>query len=177
MVKFKILIDSHIQKNKDFLRIINLFLGVFQINIKEEDVMKMALEFVEKIKSLERKLNVTKDIYEDFKKKLDEAHQGMQNNEEAHLSHQQVLDLFKEDLDKMKVLFDDIIEEIKAIKKKYETDQPDVEETSPTQIPLPQPEEESESHEAEDSTEKPQFEEEKPSADEERKALPVEEEK
>ena len=33
----------------------------------------MAHEFVDKIKSLERKLNVTKDIYEDFKKKLEEA--------------------------------------------------------------------------------------------------------
>lgn len=43
------------------------------MNIKDEDVEKMALEFVDKIKNLERKLNVTKDIYEDFKKKLEEA--------------------------------------------------------------------------------------------------------
>lgn len=126
----------------------------------------MALEFVEKIKSLERKLNVTKDIYEDFKKKLDEAHQGMQTNEQAHLTHQQILDLFKEDLDKMKVLFDDIIEEIKAIKKKYEEDQPAVEDTSPVHIPLPEPHEESKSQEAEESTEKPKFQEEKPANEE-----------
>lgn len=43
------------------------------IDIKDEDIAKMAREFVEKIKSLEKKLNVTKDIYEDFKKKLLEA--------------------------------------------------------------------------------------------------------
>lgn len=73
MVSFKIEVDSHIKKNQDFLDIINKFIGVFVINIRDEDVSKMALEFIDKIKSLERKLNVTKDIYEDFKKKLEEA--------------------------------------------------------------------------------------------------------
>lgn len=33
----------------------------------------MVFEFIDKIKTLERKLNVTKDIYVDFKKKLENA--------------------------------------------------------------------------------------------------------
>lgn len=33
----------------------------------------MVYEFIDKIKTLERKLNVTKDIYADFKKKLELA--------------------------------------------------------------------------------------------------------
>lgn len=74
LVSFKIEVDSHMKKNKDFLDLINKFIGVFIIDIKDEDVAKMALEFIDKIKSLEKKLNVTKDIYEDFKKKLDEVH-------------------------------------------------------------------------------------------------------
>lgn len=76
LVSFKVSVDSHLKKNQDFLDIINKFIGAFVIDIKDEDVQKMAFEFVDKIQTLEKKLNVTKDIFEDFQKKLEEA----QNN-------------------------------------------------------------------------------------------------
>lgn len=34
-------------------------MGAFIIDIKEEDVQKMAMEFIDKIQTLEKKLNVT----------------------------------------------------------------------------------------------------------------------
>lgn len=58
--------DSHLKKNQDFLDIINRFIGAFIIDIKEEDVQKMATEFVDKVQTLEKKLNVTQDIFVDF---------------------------------------------------------------------------------------------------------------
>ena len=91
----------------------------------------MALEFIDKIKSLERKLNVTKDIYEDFKKKLEEAQLANQGKADAHLTNQQVMELFVEDLQKMKVLFDGVIEEIHILKEKYEKPQENADNNTP----------------------------------------------
>lgn len=105
----------------------------------------MATEFVEKIKSLEKKLNVTKDIYEDFKKKLEEAHARNQDKENAHLTLQQVMELFQEDLEKMQVLFDGVIDEIHELKEKYEKPQ------NPAEIAQPEESDsESDSQEVQD---------------------------
>lgn len=137
--------DSHIKKNQDFLDLINKFIGVFTIDIRDEDIAKMATEFVEKIKSLEKKLNVTKDIYEDFKKKLEEAHARNQDKENAHLTLQQVMELFQEDLEKMQVLFDGVIDEIHELKEKYEKPQ------NPAEIAQPEESDsESDSQEVQD---------------------------
>lgn len=70
LVSFRIAVDSHLKKNQDFLDIINRFIGAFVIDIKDEDVQKMSMEFIDKIHTLEKKLNVTQDIFADFQKKL-----------------------------------------------------------------------------------------------------------
>lgn len=61
------------QENQDILDLINRFWGGFVLNISQDQVKEVVTEFIEKIKNLEKQLNVTQDVYKDFKKKLHEV--------------------------------------------------------------------------------------------------------
>lgn len=67
--------------------LINKFIGFFVIDVADKDVKKIAQEFIDKVKELERQLHLTQDMYLEFKKKLTEAQIANNNKENSHLSN------------------------------------------------------------------------------------------